>query len=74
MRIFDHSIKNRGDTLILTILVGVRIRNIHTKLETSLCVGLGEVKNVILLGEWYIVIHCKYACCVTTKKLISMIP
>ena len=39
--------KNRGSTPILTNLVGVRQRNIHTKFEANPCSGLrGEVKNV----------------------------
>ena len=39
--------KNRGSTLILTNLVGVHLRNIHTKFEANPCSGLrGEVENV----------------------------
>ena len=34
--------KNSGSTLILTILVGVHTRNIHTKFEANLCSGLRE--------------------------------
>ena len=34
--------KNRGSTLILTILVGVHLRNIHTKFEANLCSCLRE--------------------------------
>ena len=38
--------KNRGSTPILTNLVGVHPRNIHTKFEANLCSGLREVENV----------------------------
>ena len=39
--------KNRGSTPILTNLVGVYPRNIHTKFEANLCSGLREeVENV----------------------------
>ena len=39
--------KNRGSTPILTNLVGVQLRNIHTKFEVNPCSGLrGEVINV----------------------------
>ena len=34
--------KNRGSTPILTNLVGVHPRNIHTKFEANPCSGLGE--------------------------------
>ena len=34
--------KNRGSTPILTNLVGVHPRNIHTKFEANLCSGLRE--------------------------------
>ena len=34
--------KNRGSTLILTNVVGVHPRNIHTKFEANLCSGLRE--------------------------------
>ena len=34
--------KNRGSTPILTNLVGVHPRNIHTKLEANPCSGLRE--------------------------------
>ena len=34
--------KNRGSTLILTNLVGVHQKNIHTKLEANLCSGSRE--------------------------------
>ena len=33
---------NRGSTTILTILVGVHPRNIHTKFEANPCSGLRE--------------------------------
>ena len=35
--------KNRGSTQILTNLVGVHSRNIHTKFEANLCSGLREI-------------------------------
>ena len=39
--------KNRGSTPILTNLVGVHPRNIHTKFEANLCSGLrGEVEKL----------------------------
>ena len=38
--------KNRGSTPILTNLVGVQLRNIHTKFEVNPCSGLREVINV----------------------------
>ena len=39
--------KNRGSTPILTNLVGVHPRNIHTKFEANPCSGLrGEVKKL----------------------------
>ena len=39
--------KNRDSTLILTILVGVHPRNIHTKFESNPCSGLrGEVEKL----------------------------
>ena len=39
--------KNRGSTSILTILVGVHPRNIHTKFEANPCSGLrGEVEKL----------------------------
>ena len=34
--------KNRGSTTILTKLVGVHPRNIHTKFEANPCSGLRE--------------------------------
>ena len=34
--------KNRGSALILTNLVGVHPRNIHTKFEANPCSGLRE--------------------------------
>ena len=34
--------KNRGSTTILTNLVGVHPRNIHTKFKANLCSGLRE--------------------------------
>ena len=37
--------KNRGSTLILTNLVGVHPRNIHTKFEANLCSGSREEIN-----------------------------
>ena len=39
--------KNRGSTPILTNLVGVHPRNIHTKFEANPCSGLrGEVEKL----------------------------
>ena len=38
--------KNRGSTPILTNLVGVHLRNIHTKFGANPCSGLREVENV----------------------------
>ena len=39
--------KNRGSTPILTDLVGVHPRNIHTKFEANSCSGLrGEVEKL----------------------------
>ena len=39
--------KNRGSTPILTDLVGVHPRNIHTKFEANPCSGLrGEVEKL----------------------------
>ena len=63
--------KNWGSTPILTNLVGVHPRNIHTKFEANPCSGSREVNNGILHSD--IVLHCKYTCYVTTKKLISII-
>ena len=68
--------KNRGSTPILTNLVGVHLRNIHTKFEANPCRGSREeVNNEILHSDIYIVIHCKYTSrsYVTTQKLISII-
>ena len=38
--------KITGSTLILTNIVGVYPRNIHTKFEANPCSDLGEVENV----------------------------
>ena len=65
-KITHNSIKNRGSTLNLTHLVGVHLRNIHTKFEVNLCFGLRDDKYVILLSNIY-------TCYITTKKLISII-
>ena len=44
--------KNRGSTLILTNLVGVHLRNIHTKFEANPCGGSREeVNNEILHSD-----------------------
>ena len=46
--------KNRGSTPILTNLVGVHLRNIHTKFEANPCTGSTsreEVNNEILHSE-----------------------
>ena len=46
-KITHNSMKNRGSTLILTNLVGVHPRNIHTIIEVNPCSGLREeVENV----------------------------
>ena len=39
--------KNRGSTPILTTLVGVHQRNIHTKFEANPCSGLREVEKLV---------------------------
>ena len=38
--------KNRGSTPILTNLVGVHPRNVHTKFEANPCSGLRKTKKV----------------------------
>ena len=38
--------KNRGSTTILTNLVGVHPRNIHTKFEANPCSGVKEVEKL----------------------------
>ena len=44
--------KNRGRTPILTNLVGVHLRNIHTKFEANPCSGSREeVNNGILHSD-----------------------
>ena len=43
--------KNRGSTPILTNLVGVHLRNIHTKFEANPCRGSREVNNEILHSD-----------------------
>ena len=65
--------KNRGSTPILTNLVGVHLRNIHTKFEANPCRGSREEVNNEILHSGHIVIHCKYTSYVTTQKLISII-
>ena len=51
-KITHDSMKNRGSTPILTNLVGVHPRNIHTKYEANLCSGSrDEVKNGILHSD-----------------------
>ena len=46
--------KNRGSTPILTNLVGVHLRNIHTKFEANQCRGSREkVNNGILQSDIY---------------------
>ena len=40
--------KNRGSTPILTNLVGVHYRNIHTKFEANPCSGLREEVEKII--------------------------
>ena len=61
--------KNWGDIPILMDLVGVLPRNIQTKFEANGCIGLREVKMLYNIVTY--IIHCKYACCLSTKKLIS---
>ena len=46
--------KNRGSTPILTYLVGVHPRNIHTKFEANPCSGLREVEKLNKSAKW----HC----------------
>ena len=38
--------KNKGSTTILTNLVGVHLRKIHTKFEANPCSGLREVEKL----------------------------
>ena len=38
--------KNKGSTPILTNLVGVHTRNIHTQFEANPCSGLREVEKL----------------------------
>ena len=64
--------KNRDNIPILTDLARVLPRNIHTKFEANRCIVLREETNVILHVVTY-TIHCKYACYMTTKKLIRII-
>ena len=45
-KITHDSMKNRGSTPILTNLVGVHPRNIHTKFEANPCSGLREVEKL----------------------------
>ena len=53
-KITYNSMKNRGSTLILTNLVGVHPRNIHTKFEASPCSDLRvEVKNQKSSRRWW---------------------
>ena len=71
-KITQNSMKNSGSTPILTNLVGVHPRNIHTKFEANPCSGSREeVNNGILQSD--IVLHCKYTSYLTTQKLISII-
>ena len=44
-KITHNPMKNRGSTPILTHLVGVHPRNIHTKFEANPCSRLREVKK-----------------------------
>ena len=51
-KITHNSIKNKGSTLTLTNLVGVHLRNIHTKFEGNPCSGSREeVNNGILHSD-----------------------
>ena len=43
--------ENWGTNPILTNLVGVHPRNIHTQSEANLSIGLREVKNLILHSD-----------------------
>ena len=51
--ITNNSILNSGSNPILTNLVGVNQRNIHTKFEANTCFGFREGTN----GKLQIVIH-----------------
>ena len=51
-KLYHYSMKNRGSTPMLTNLVGVHSRNIHTKFEANPCSGSREeVKNGILYSD-----------------------
>ena len=51
-KITHNFMKNRGSTSILTNLVGVHPRNIHTKFEANPCSGSRkEVNNEKLLSD-----------------------
>ena len=50
-RITHNSMKNRGSTPILTNLVGVQLRNIHTKFRANQCSGSRGVNNGILHSD-----------------------
>ena len=50
-KITHNSIKNRGSTPIVTNLVGVHPKNIHTKFEGNPCSGSREVNNGILHSD-----------------------
>ena len=45
-KITHYSMENMGNTPILTSLVGVLPRNIHTKFEANLWIGLKEYSNM----------------------------
>ena len=61
--------KNGGSTPILTNLVGVDQRKIHTKFEANPCSGSKEVNNGILHSD--IVLHCKYTSRAKVQTLLS---
>ena len=42
VQFYQNSMKNKGNTPILTNIVGVYPRNIHTKCEANPCSGLRE--------------------------------
>ena len=49
--------KNRGSTLILTNLVGVHPRNIHTKFEANPCSGSREEIKIKVPSGTVVVTH-----------------
>ena len=63
---------HKSCTPIHIYLVRVYPREIHTKFEDIPCSGFAEVKKVKLQSD--MVIHCKYTCYLTPKKLIDIYP